>query len=330
MPAEVWEQVLGALHDVEQVLDKRFGDPTSPLLVSCRSGAKFSMPGMMDTVLNIGLNDDTAKGLVALTGDEHFVFDSYRRLIQMFGTVVLGTARRAVRERAGERSRRARRRQRCRPLRRRPPRRSSPASATSRRSSRPTPPSSCGWRSRRCSPRGTASARSTTATPPAFPTTSVRRSTSRRWCSATWASDSATGVTMTRSGATGQPGLEGDFLINAQGEDVVSGTRATRPLGDLAEAMPEAYAELQRMAAALEAHYRDMQDIEFTIEDGKLWLLQTRDGKRTAQAAVRIAVDLANEGLITQQDAVRRVTPEPDRLLPPPAARRRSPQAGGR
>ena len=121
MPAEVWEQVLAALHDVEQVLDKRFGDPTSPLLVSCRSGAKFSMPGMMDTVLNIGLNDDTAKGLVALTGDAHFVFDSYRRLIQMFGTVVLGTARRAVRERARKRSRRAGRRQRCRPLRRRPP-----------------------------------------------------------------------------------------------------------------------------------------------------------------------------------------------------------------
>ena len=114
---------------------------------------------------------------------------------------------------------------------------------------------------------------------------------------------------MTRSGATGQPGLEGDYLINAQGEDVVSGTRATRPLETLAEAMPQAHAELQRTAAALEAHYRDMQDIEFTIEDAKLWLLQTRDGKRTAQAAVRIAVDLTNEGLITQQDALRRVTP---------------------
>jgi pyruvate, orthophosphate dikinase len=120
---------------------------------------------------------------------------------------------------------------------------------------------------------------------------------------------SATGVTMTRSGATGQPGLEGDYLINAQGEDVVSGTRATRPLETLVEAMPEVHAELQRMATALEAHYRDMQDIEFTIEDGKLWLLQTREGKRTAQAAVRIVVDLANEGLVTQQDAVRRVTP---------------------
>jgi pyruvate,orthophosphate dikinase len=114
---------------------------------------------------------------------------------------------------------------------------------------------------------------------------------------------------MTRSGATGQPGLEGDYLINAQGEDVVSGTRATRSLETLGEAMPQAHAELQRMATALEAHYRDMQDIEFTIEDSKLWLLQTRDGKRTAQAAVRIAVDLANEGLITHQDALRRVTP---------------------
>ena len=136
---------------------------------------------------------------------------------------------------------------------------------------------------------------------------------------------SATGVAMTRSGATGEPGLEGDYLINAQGEDVVAGTRADRPLETLAEAMPQAHAELQRTAAALEAHYRDMQDIEFTIEDAKLWLLQTRDGKRTAQAAVRIAVDLANEGLITQRGRVAAGHPQPDRLLPPPTARRRSP-----
>jgi pyruvate,orthophosphate dikinase len=308
MPGDVWEQVLRALHDVEQVLDKRFGDPTSPLLVSCRSGAKFSMPGMMDTVLNIGLNDDTAKGLVALTGDAHFVFDSYRRLIQMFGTVVLGlrdelfenvlASARATRGVASD----------------------ADLSVDDLRSV-------------------VARFRDIAVRFPSDPTEQLRMAIEAVFAS--WngkravdyrnaagishdlgtavnvqamvfgnlGEHSATGVTMTRSGATGQPGLEGDYLINAQGEDVVSGTRATRPLETLAEAMPQAHAELQRTAAALEAHYRDMQDIEFTIEDAKLWLLQTRDGKRTAQAAVRIAVDLTNEGLITQQDALRRVTP---------------------
>jgi pyruvate,orthophosphate dikinase len=308
MPAEVWEQVLAALHDVEQVLDKRFGDPTSPLLVSCRSGAKFSMPGMMDTVLNIGLNDDTAKGLVARTGDAHFVFDSYRRLIQMFGTVVLG-----LRDELFE---------------------NLLASARAARGvTSDTDLSVDDLRS------VVARFRDIAAQFPTDPTEQLRMATEAVFAS--WngkravdyrnaagiphdlgtavnvqamvfgnlGEHSATGVTMTRSGATGQPGLEGDYLINAQGEDVVSGTRATRPLETLVEAMPEVHAELQRMATALEAHYRDMQDIEFTIEDGKLWLLQTREGKRTAQAAVRIVVDLANEGLVTHQDAVRRVTP---------------------
>jgi pyruvate, orthophosphate dikinase len=308
MPAEVWEQVLGALRDLEQVLDKRFGDPTSPLLVSCRSGAKFSMPGMMDTVLNIGLNDDTAKGLVALTGDAHFVFDSYRRLIQMFGTVVLG-----LRDELFE---------------------NVLASARVARGVASDADLSVDDLS-----SVVARFRDIAAQFPTDPTEQLRMAIEAVFAS--WngkravdyrnaagishdlgtavnvqamvfgnlGEHSATGVTMTRSGATGQPGLEGDYLINAQGEDVVSGTRATRPLETLAEAMPQAHAELQRTAAALEAHYRDMQDIEFTIEDAKLWLLQTRDGKRTAQAAVRIAVDLANEGLITQRDALRRVTP---------------------
>jgi pyruvate,orthophosphate dikinase len=308
MPAEVWEQVLAALHDVEEVLDKRFGDPTSPLLLSCRSGAKFSMPGMMDTVLNIGLNDDTAKGLVALSGDAHFVFDSYRRLIQMFGTVVLG-----LRDELFE---------------------NVLASARVARGVASDADLSVGdLRS------VVARFRDIAAQFPTDPTEQLRMAIEAVFGS--WngkravdyrnaagiphdlgtavnvqamvfgnlGEHSATGVTMTRSGAMGQPGLEGDYLINAQGEDVVSGTRTTRPLEALAEAMPQAHAQLQRMATALEAHYRDMQDIEFTIEDGKLWLLQTRDGKRTAQAAVRIAVDLANEGLITQQDALRRVTP---------------------
>ena len=308
MPAEVWEQVLGALRDVEQVLDKRFGDPTSPLLVSCRSGAKFSMPGMMDTVLNIGLNDDTAKGLVALTGDAHFVLDSYRRLIQMFGTVVLGlrdelfenvlASARVARGVASDADLSV------------DDLRSVVARFRDIAAQFPTDPTEqlrmaieavfASWNGKRAVDYRNAAG---------IPHDLGTAVNVQAMVFGNLGEHSATGVTMTRSGATGQPGLEGDYLINAQGEDVVSGTRATRPLETLAEAMPQAHAELQRTAAALEAHYRDMQDIEFTIEDAKLWLLQTRDGKRTAQAAVRIAVDLANEGLITQQDALRRVTP---------------------
>jgi pyruvate, orthophosphate dikinase len=332
MPGDVWEQVLRALHDVEQVLDKRFGDPTSPLLVSCRSGAKFSMPGMMDTVLNIGLNDDTAKGLVALTGDAHFVFDSYRRLIQMFGTVVLGlrdelfenvlASARATRGVASDadlsvddlRSVVARFRD-----------------IAVRFPSDPTEQLRmaieavfASWNGKRAVDYRNAAG---------IPHDLGTAVNVQAMVFGNLGEHSATGVTMTRSGATGQPGLEGDYLINAQGEDVVSGTRATRPLESLAEAMPQALAQLQRMATSLEAHYRDMQDIEFTIEDSKLWLLQTRDGKRTAQAAVRIAVDLANEGLITHQDALRRVTPSQiDFFLHPQlaAAARRQAAAEGR
>ena len=308
MPAEVWEQVLAALHDLEQVLDKRFGDPTSPLLVSCRSGAKFSMPGMMDTVLNIGLNDDTAKGLVALTGDPHFVFDSYRRLIQMFGTVVLGlrdelfenvlASARVARGVASDADLSV------------DDLRSVVARFRDIAAQFPTDPTEqlrmaieavfASWNGKRAVDYRNAAG---------IPHDLGTAVNVQAMVFGNLGEHSATGVTMTRSGATGQPGLEGDYLINAQGEDVVSGTRATRPLETLAEAMPRAHAELQRTAAALEAHYRDMQDIEFTIEDAKLWLLQTRDGKRTAQAAVRIAVDLANEGHITRQDALRRVTP---------------------
>ena len=308
MPAEVWEQVLGALRDVEQVLDKRFGDPASPLLVSCRSGAKFSMPGMMDTVLNIGLNDDTAKGLVALTGDAHFVLDSYRRLIQMFGTVVLGlrdelfenvlASARVARGVASDADLSV------------DDLRSVVARFRDIAAQFPTDPTEqlrmaieavfASWNGKRAVDYRNAAG---------IPHDLGTAVNVQAMVFGNLGEHSATGVTMTRSGATGQPGLEGDYLINAQGEDVVSGTRATRPLETLAEAMPQAHAELQRTAAALEAHYRDMQDIEFTIEDAKLWLLQTRDGKRTAQAAVRIAVDLADDGLITQQDALRRVTP---------------------
>ena len=308
MPAGLWEQVRTALHAVEERGGKCFGDPAHPLLVSCRSGAKYSMPGMMDTVLNLGLNDDTARGLVALTGDEHFVFDSYRRLIQMFGTVVLGL-RDELFDHVLSGARTAR-------------------GVTSDTDLTVGDLRGVVARFREIAPQFPTDPleQLRMAIEAVFASWNGKRAIDYRKAAGiahdlgtavnvqamvfgNLGEKSATGVTMTRSGATGRPGLEGDFLINAQGEDVVSGTRATRPLDALAGVMPGAYAELQQMAATLERRYRDMQDIEFTIEEGKLWLLQTRDGKRTAQAAVRIAVDLADEGLITHQDAVRRITP---------------------
>ena len=308
MPDEIWQQVLKALHVIEGRSGKIFGDPSTPLLVSCRSGAKFSMPGMMDTVLNIGLNDETAKGLVSRSGDEHFVYDSYRRLIQMFGTVVLG-----LRDELFENVLSAARTTRGV---------SSDADLTAndlravvlrfREIAREFPSDPYdqlrmaieavfrSWNGRRAvdyrNAAGIAHDLGTAVNVQAMVFGNLGE-------------HSATGVAMTRSGATGKPGLEGDFLVNAQGEDVVSGTRTTRPIQALAEVMPTAYAELQEMADRLERRYRDMQDIEFTVEDGRLWMLQTRDGKRTAAAAVRIATDLAEEGLIGREDAVRRVTP---------------------
>ncbi len=308
MPTEIWDQVLAALGDTERKLGKRFGDPSTPLLVSCRSGAKFSMPGMMDTVLNIGLNDETAKGLIDRSGDEHFVYDSYRRLIQMFGTVVLGL-RDELFENVLANARTARGvatdaeltaadlRQVVARFREISPR-------------FPTDPYEQlqlaieavfrSWNGRRAidyrNAAGIAHDLGTAVNVQAMVFGNL-------------GAQSATGVAMTRSGATGAPGLEGDFLLNAQGEDVVSGTRATLPIQSLGEVLPQAYAELQEMAGRLEARYHDMQDIEFTVEDGTLWMLQTRDGKRTATAAVRIAVELADEGLIDRATAVRRVSP---------------------
>ena len=308
-PDGMWAQVADALREVEASTGKRFGDPSSPLLLSCRSGAKFSMPGMMDTVLNIGLNDETAKGLIALTGDEHFVMDSYRRLIQMFGSVVLGLRDELFEHVLDE----------AREVRGVAPDAEltvedlhGVVQAFRRIAVRfPTDPMEqlrmaveavfSSWNGKRAVDYRNAAGIAHDLGTAVNVQTMVFGNLGE---------DSATGVAMTRSGATGAPGLEGDFLVNAQGEDVVSGTRATRPIEDLAELMPESYGQLETIARVLELHYRDMQDIEFTIESGILWLLQTRDGKRTARSAVRIAVDLATEELITKEEALGRVTPD--------------------
>ena len=313
-PPGLWTQTLEALHTVERKTGKRFGDPAKPLLVSCRSGAKFSMPGMMDTVLNIGLNDDTAPGLVALTGDERFVYDAYRRLVQMYGSVVLGVPDEPFEEKLTE----ARKRrgvaadselpaQDLRAL-------TDEFKAIVRAQVGVAFPSDPldqlrlaieavfkSWNGKRAIDYRNA------AHIPHNLGTAVNIVT---MVFGNMGATSATGVAMTRSATTGEKEIEGDFLTNAQGEDVVAGTRTTRPIVDLKGEMPKVYAQFDRVAKRLEKHYRNVQDVEFTIERGKLWMLQTRDAKRTAQAEVRAAVDMADERLITRREAVLRVKPE--------------------
>ena len=313
-PEGMWEQELQALKAVEEKTGKEFGDPANPLLVSCRSGAKFSMPGMMDTVLNIGLNDETAQGMIELTDNPRFVYDSYRRLVQMFGSVVMGVPDEPFeevitkyREKRGVES---------------------DADLTAedwqaitqefkeivnKETGRdfPTAPYEQlrlateavfkSWNGRRAVDYRNA------ARIPHDLGTAVNIQTvvfgNMGW-------DSGTGVATTRNISTGEKEIEGDYLLNAQGEDVVAGIRLTKRIQQLKEEMPQIYGEFADISHRLEQHYRDVQDMEFTIERGKLWMLQTRDSKRTAQAAVRIAVDMVEEGLLTRQEAVMRVTPD--------------------
>jgi pyruvate,orthophosphate dikinase len=312
-PEGMWEQELAAVKAIEKMTGKVFGGSSNPLLVSCRSGAKFSMPGMMDTVLNIGLNDEIAETMARLTNDRRFVFDLYRRLVQMFGSVVMGvpdeafevviTARRKMAGVATDSELSAEDWEVV-------TRRFKEIYRTFTRSDFPSDP----YEQLRL------------ATEAVFKSWNGKRAIDYRNAAGiahdlgtavniqtmvygNIGDNSATGVAMSRNASTGEPELEGDFLINAQGEDVVAGIRTTQPLSDLQVAMPETYAEFERIARRLEKHYRNMQDMEFTIESGKLWLLQTRDGKRTAQAEVRIAADMVDEGLITKEEAVWRVKP---------------------
>jgi pyruvate,orthophosphate dikinase len=313
-PEGFWEQELAALAALEKATGKKFGDPKNPLLLSCRSGAKRSMPGMMDTVLNLGLNDEITEGIAKTTGDARFAYDLYRRLLHMFGTVVLNIPDEPFddildkrREEAGVKL-------------------DAELGADD-------------WKAVVEAYKGVVRTYSG-ADFPSDPREQLRRATEavfRSW-NGKRAMDyrnasgiphdlgtavnvqtmvfgnigegSATGVCMSRDGNTGEPHLEGDYLEDAQGEDVVAGVRATDPIHVLKERNPKIYAELEKIAKKLEKHYRNMQDMEFTIERGKLWLLQTRDGKRTAEAEVRIAVDQANEKLITRDEALLRVTPE--------------------
>ncbi|CAN5394940.1 pyruvate, phosphate dikinase [soil metagenome] len=333
-PAELNPQVANGISHIEGITGKKFGDPADPLLVSVRSGARVSMPGMMDTVLNLGLNDITVQGLSATSGDARFAWDSYRRFIQMYADVVLGLdhgafeeALEIAKEDKGVTLDTALTAEDLQALV------AEYLRLVQELWGKPFPQDvhdqlwgAVGavfgsWQSERAKV--------------------YRRINSipHDWGTAVnvqamvfgnMGETSATGVAFTRDPANGERAYYGEYLINAQGEDVVAGIRtpqylttaareraSAKPLS-MQESMPDVYAELARVFDLLELHYRDMQDIEFTVERGKLWMLQTRAGKRTAKAALKIAVDMASEGLITQDEAVMRVEPASlDQLLHP-------------
>ncbi|MBY0258085.1 pyruvate, phosphate dikinase [Methylobacterium sp.] len=333
-PAELKAEVQAALDAVGALTGRGFGDPKNPLLVSVRSGARASMPGMMDTVLNLGLNDVTVEALAEGAGDPRFAYDSYRRFITMYSNVVLGVEHHAFEE-ALEHYKEG------------------------KGVSLDTELGAEDWKQLVTKYKAIVKAEHGSDFPQApedqlwgaigavFDSWMIPRAKKYRelnnipesWGTAVnvqamvfgnMGDTSATGVAFTRNPSTGERALYGEFLINAQGEDVVAGIRTPQDITEKARieaksdrpsmelAMPDSYAELVRIYGLLETHYRDMQDMEFTIESGKLWMLQTRNGKRTAKAALRIAVDLAAEGLITEEEAIGRVEPAAlDQLLHP-------------
>ncbi len=313
-PEGMWEQVLDAVKVIEEKTGKRNGDPSNPLLLSCRSGAKFSMPGMMDTVLNIGMNDEVVKGVADLTGDGRFAYDSYRRLVQMFGSVVMGMADELFEEIISKACLKAN------------------VESDSNLAFEDWKAVAEEFKKLFKDEVGFDFPQDPIkqirlATEAVFKSWNGQRAIDYRNASkiphdlgtavnimtmvfGNMGDTSATGVVMTRNATTGEKNIEGDYLTNAQGEDVVAGIRLTKPIDKLKEEMPKAYAEFEKICHKLEQHYCEMQDVEFTIEKSKLWMLQTRDGKRTAQAEVRIAVEMAEEGLITKEEAILRVAPE--------------------
>jgi pyruvate,orthophosphate dikinase len=318
LPDGLQEEVRGAMARVEDATGKRFGEGDNPLLVSVRSGAKFSMPGMMDTILNLGLSERTVEALARSTGNARFAYDSYRRLVQMYGSVVFGLKGadgqdpfdQALSELKARRGLR-------RDIDLEPDDLRSLVETfkgiIQRATGRPFPddPWEQLW--------GAIAA--------VFKSWNTKRAIDYRrihripddlgtavnvqaMVFGNMGDDSATGVAFSRNPSTGEPGLFGEFLINAQGEDVVAGIRDPEPIEEMRRRLPEAYAELEAACRTLERHFRDMQDVEFTVERGRFYMLQTRTGKRTAQAAVRIAVDLVREGLIQRRDAVQRIEPD--------------------
>ncbi|MBN1878405.1 MAG: pyruvate, phosphate dikinase, partial [Anaerolineae bacterium] len=312
-PEGMWEQTLEAMKELEVETGKQFGRSDNPLLVSVRSGSRVSMPGMMDTVLNLGLNDDTRAALAKLTGNEWFSYDAYRRFIMMFSDIVMDYKREHFEHKLEELKAKE------------GVKLDTEISLNGLKSlvdefkkmyrtkfgeDFPTDP----YKQLRLSIRAV------------FDSWNGERAVVYRehegyphtWGTAVnvctmvfgnMGDDSATGVSFSRNPSTGENKLYGEFLINAQGEDVVAGIRTPLKITSLKDMMPEVYEQYTQIVDMLENYYRDMQDMEFTVERGKLWMLQTRTGKRTASAAVTVAVEMAQEGLITKEEAVMRVKP---------------------
>jgi pyruvate, orthophosphate dikinase len=320
-PEGMWEQVVEALHEIEKKVGKKFGDSDNPLLVSVRSGAAFSMPGMMDTVLNLGLNEETAQGLAEQTGNLRFALDAYRRFASLFGEIVLDVEHEKF-ERVMDRFKAQTKGGKDTDLKPKELREIIAAEKQiilAEKSAIPDDPYEQlrvaigavfnSWMGRRAMDYRRINR---------IPDDLGTAVNVQAMVFGNMGSNSGTGVAFTRNPSTGKKELYGEYLLNAQGEDVVAGTRTPNPISQLRKELPKVYQEFSEITQLLEKHYRDMQDCEFTIERGKLWMLQTRTGKRTGAAAVRIAVDMASEKLIDRQTAVRRVTPEQlDQLLHP-------------
>ena len=314
-PEGLWEQELAAVAELETMTGKKFGDVENPLLVSCRSGARFSMPGMMDTILNLGLNAETLQGVIEQTGDERFAYDAYRRFIQLFGKVALGIDDEKFDEHFNE---------------------------VKKRAGVKADLSLDAAHLKEISDKFLAVVRAETGT--GFPqdvmlqlklaveavfrswmgkravdyrrefniTPDMANGTAVNICTMVFGnmgSDSATGVGFTRNPGTGENLMYGEYLVNAQGEDVVAGIRTPKPIDALQQEMPEMYRQLQELRDRLESHYREVQDFEFTIERGRLYCLQTRNGKMNAIALVRTSVEIANAGLLDREQALLRIDP---------------------
>ena len=304
--SEIEEEIFGKLKELEDVTGKKFGDLQTPLLVSVRSGSPFSMPGMMDTVLNLGMNDETAEAMIKLTGDESFVMDSYKRFIQMFADVVKGVDKKKFDIEAEKTNdlkqiivnyKEIYKQETGEEFPQNPQTQLMEAVRAVFRS----------WNNERA-----VLYRKLNDIPDNLGTAVNVQA----MVFGNMGDDSCTGVAFTRNPASGKRELFGEFLINAQGEDVVAGIRTPQPISEMKENFPDVYSEFERIAALLERHYTDVQDMEFTVEKNKLYMLQTRNAKRTAQAAVKIAVDMEQEGLIDKETAVMRIDPSQiDQLL---------------
>ena len=308
---DILSQIFQALEELEKEMGKKLGDPKDPLLVSVRSGAAISMPGMMDTILNLGLNDESVKGLAEKTGNERFAYDSYRRFIQMFGNVVMEVPHEKFEEIISEVKKKKN------------------ATYDTELDAEDLKEVIEGYKKLIREETGRdfpqdPKEQLLMAVEAVFKSWNNQRAKVYRRINkipddlgtavnvqamvfGNKGNDSGTGVAFTRNPSTGEKEVYGEFLMNAQGEDVVAGIRTPQDIKQLKEVMPEVYEQFINVCNLLEKHYRDMQDIEFTIENGKLYMLQTRSGKRTAQAAVKVAVDMVKEGLITKEEAILRV-----------------------